>query len=137
MALAGFQPAELKFASGLFNLMRNLGGAVGIAVVNTLLQDNSRVAALRLGEAMSQHPAEASEILAKVTQRMQQLTPDPDQALSMANAFLAKVVGREALTTAFNEVFHLLALLFVAALVLVPFCRPPANAVAAAPAEAH
>lgn len=137
MALAGFQPAELKFASGLFNLMRNLGGAVGIAVVNTLLQDNSRIAALRLGEAMSQHPAEASEILARVTQRMQQLTPDTDHALLMANSLLAKVVGREALTTAFNEVFHLLALLFVAALVLVPFCRPPANAAAAAPAEAH
>ena len=42
MALAGFQPAELKYAAGLFNLMRNLGGAIGIATVNSWLLDNTR-----------------------------------------------------------------------------------------------
>ena len=40
MALTGFAMAELRYASGLFNLMRNLGGAIGIAVVNTWLADN-------------------------------------------------------------------------------------------------
>ena len=39
MALNGVPPAELRYASGLFNLMRNLGGAIGIAIVTTLLQD--------------------------------------------------------------------------------------------------
>jgi DHA2 family multidrug resistance protein len=36
-ALNGFAGPDLRYASGLFNLMRNLGGAVGIAVVNTWL----------------------------------------------------------------------------------------------------
>ena len=36
MALNGVPPEELRYASGLFNLMRNLGGAIGIAVVTTL-----------------------------------------------------------------------------------------------------
>src|SRR5436190_5934138 len=41
MALNGVAPEELRYASGLFNLMRNLGGAIGIAVVNTWLIDFS------------------------------------------------------------------------------------------------
>ena len=46
LALGNFEGAELRYASGLFNLMRNLGGAIGIAVVNTWLQDATRLHAL-------------------------------------------------------------------------------------------
>jgi len=42
----------------------------------------------------------------------------------MAQALAGRIVQREALTLAFNDVFRLMALLFLAALVLVPFCRP-------------
>ena len=33
LGLGSLPPERLKYASGLFNMMRNLGGAVGIAVV--------------------------------------------------------------------------------------------------------
>ncbi|HTD28032.1 MAG TPA: hypothetical protein VK660_01450 [Xanthomonadaceae bacterium] len=49
LALSGFEMAELRYASGLFNLMRNLGGAIGIAVVNTWLQDYARINVARIG----------------------------------------------------------------------------------------
>ena len=52
LALTGFVGPELRAASGLFNLMRNLGGAIGIAVVNTWLQDNARIQAARMGESL-------------------------------------------------------------------------------------
>jgi DHA2 family multidrug resistance protein len=128
MALAGFQPAELKYASGLFNLMRNLGGAIGIAAVNTLLQDHARIASLRLGEALSHQPGQANDLIAGVAARMAQIAPDPAQAQLLAQGLFARIAAREALTLSFNDVFRLLAWLFIAALVLVPFCRPPANA---------
>jgi hypothetical protein len=51
LALGGFAMAELRYASGLFNLMRNLGGAIGIAVVNTWLGDFARIHVQRFGEA--------------------------------------------------------------------------------------
>ena len=35
LALGTLAPDRLKNASGLFNLTRNLGGAVGLAVINT------------------------------------------------------------------------------------------------------
>ena len=40
----------LKNASGLYNLMRNLGGAVGLALINTLAQDRSYLHRLHLAE---------------------------------------------------------------------------------------
>lgn len=136
MALGGFQPAELKYASGLFNLMRNLGGAIGIAVTNTLLQDHTHIASLRLGEALSHGAVPANDLLASIAQRMATLDPDPRQAMLAAQGLFARVVGREALTLAFNDVFRLMAWLFVVALVMVPFCRPPKNA-ASPPPDAH
>ncbi len=38
LALGTLAPHEVKNGSGLFNLMRNLGGAIGLAVINTLMQ---------------------------------------------------------------------------------------------------
>ncbi|WEK47841.1 MAG: DHA2 family efflux MFS transporter permease subunit [Candidatus Andeanibacterium colombiense] len=125
MALAPFPPAELNAASGLFNLMRNLGGAVGIAVVNTWLQDNARIAAARLGEALGHGGARAGEVLGALTARLGAVTSDPAEAALGAQAALGRVVAREALTLAFDDVFRLMAWMFLAALILVPFCRMP------------
>ena len=128
MALTGFAGAELQAASGLFNLMRNLGGAVGIAVVNTWLQDNGRIQALRLGEALGQAGRRAPDVTAALAGRFgQALGPaagDPGQSLLAAQGELARLVGRAAVTGAFEDVFRLMAWVFLAALVMVPFCRP-------------
>jgi DHA2 family multidrug resistance protein len=132
MALNGVAPAELPYASGLFNLMRNLGGAIGIAVVNTWVQDFSREHALRFGEAMAANADRAGAMLAGLAAQAGQYTPDPGRALSTAPAELARVVGREAATLAFADSFRLMALMFLLALVIVPFCRPaPVGAPAA------
>jgi DHA2 family multidrug resistance protein len=136
MALGGFAPAELRYASGLFNLMRNLGGAIGIAVVNTLLQDHTRIAAARLGENMGHDAGGATAMIGAIAQKMGAVTADPAQALLLARGVFARVVGREALTIAFDDVFRLMAWMFVAALLMVPFCRPT-QLTAAPPPDAH
>jgi len=125
LALAGFAAAELRYASGLFNLMRNLGGAIGIATVTTWLQDYARGNALGLAVALGQPGRAAAELVAAVAARASAVVSDSAHALLVAQGELARVVGREALTLAFNDVFRLMAWIVVAALVLVPFCRPP------------
>jgi DHA2 family multidrug resistance protein len=45
----------------------------------------------------------------------------------MAQGEFARTVTRYAQTLAFNEVFRMMAWMFLAALVLVPFCRPAPN----------
>jgi DHA2 family multidrug resistance protein len=136
LALNGFGMAELRSASGLFNLMRNLGGAVGIAVVNTWLADNTRIQAARMGESLGAPHRQAPDVLAALAGRLARASPDGAHAAEMARALFARIVGRAALTSSFEEVFRLMAWMFLAALVLVPFCRPaPSTAVTAV--EAH
>ncbi|WP_423602447.1 DHA2 family efflux MFS transporter permease subunit [Sphingomonas sp. MS122] len=123
LALTGFAGPELRYASGLFNLMRNLGGAIGIALVNTWLQDASRLHLLRLGEALGVAGRSGSELIEGLAREAGAHTSDTAEALLRAQAIAGSLVQREALTLAFNDVFRIMALMFVAALVLVPFCR--------------
>lgn len=127
-ALNGFSGSDLRYASGLFNLMRNLGGAVGIAMVNTWLADNARLHVQRFGEAMGMPHSRAAELVTGLAAQIGRVTSDSSQALLMAQGELAKVVARQSLTLAFNDVFRLMAWIFLVALVMVPFCRPPKNA---------
>jgi DHA2 family multidrug resistance protein len=135
MALSGFAMTELRYASGLFNLMRNLGGAIGIAVVNTWLGDQTRIHVARLGESLGESGRAAPDFVAGLAGQLAAVTPDPARALLMAQGELARVVGRSALTSAFNESFQLMAWMFLAALVMVPFCRPVP--LTGPPPEAH
>ncbi len=137
MALSAFQGPELRSASGLFNLMRNLGGAIGIATVNTWLGDSARTHAQLFGEALGANGRSAQDAVAELARRLSAVTPDPARALQLAQASFARVVGREALTTAFDDVFRVMAWLFVAALVMVPFCRVPRTVAPVSPADAH
>src|SRR5262249_10115903 len=53
LTLGGLAPDRLKLASGLFNLMRNLGGAIGIAACGTILNDRANLHFLRLAEHLN------------------------------------------------------------------------------------
>jgi DHA2 family multidrug resistance protein len=136
LALSGFAMTELRYASGLFNLMRNLGGAIGIAVVNTWLADNTRIQASRMGEALGEAGRRTPDFVTALAGRIGQLGGDPAQALLTAQGELGRLVGRYALTLAFDDVFRLMAWIFLAALVMVPLCRPAA-ADAAPPVDGH
>ncbi|GAC1413013.1 MAG: DHA2 family efflux MFS transporter permease subunit [Novosphingobium sp.] len=137
MALSAFQGPELRSASGLFNLMRNLGGAIGIATVKTWLGDTTRTQVARFGEALGALGRSAQDFIAAGAERMTAFTPDPDHGRLMAQAMMGKVIGREALTIAFDEVFRIMAWMFVVALVMVPFCRVPKDAAPVSPVESH
>ena len=123
MALRGLAGPELRYGSGLFNLMRNLGGAIGIALVDTWLQDGARWHAARLGEALGARPGHAASTLATLSKRLAAATPDPAHASLMAHGMLARIAGLQAMTQSFQDVFATMACLFLGALVMVPFCR--------------
>ncbi|CAN5209585.1 DHA2 family efflux MFS transporter permease subunit [soil metagenome] len=136
LALSGFEMAELRYASGLFNLMRNLGGAIGIAVVNTWLGDNTRIHVARIGESLGEAGRVAPDFMTGLAVKIGELTPDHAQAMLIAQGELAKLIGRTAMTLAFNDVFRLMSWIFLAALIMVPFCKP-APQTSAPPPDAH
>ena len=67
IALGTLPPDRLKNASGLFNLTRNLGGAVGLAVIDTVLIDRSAFHYARLAEHVEWGSAAAQQKLQNMT----------------------------------------------------------------------
>lgn len=104
--------------------MRNLGGAIGIAVVNTWLIDFTREHSARLSAAMGEAPDKAVAAMQGLSQLAGQWTPDSARALEIAEGVMGRIVGREAATLAFADTYMLMALLFAAALLIVPFAKP-------------
>jgi MFS transporter, DHA2 family, multidrug resistance protein len=116
LALGTLPPAMMKNASGLFNLTRNLGGALGLAVIHTLLNDRLDLHLQRLHESVSWLRPIAVERLALLTQSLvAKLGPMAD---SVALKTLARTVRQQALVMSFSDVFLALAVAF--ALLLLP-----------------
>lgn len=136
LALRGLEGPALRYGSGLFNLTRNLGGAIGIALVDTWLRDGATWHALQLSAALGTVPGTATATTARLALDLGRVTPDAARAWAMAQGLLGRMVGREALAQSFADVFALMAALFILALAIVPFCRPgPRDG--RAPVEAH
>src|SRR5438270_9968454 len=71
IALGTLPPDRVKNASGLFNLMRNLGGAIGLAAINTAFNDRMDLHLARLHEAVNWASVPAMETLNGLTTRFQ------------------------------------------------------------------
>ena len=115
IALSTLPPERVKNASGLFNLMRNLGGAVGLAVINTLLDERRDFHFARLAEAINWSRSTTAPRIAALTRHFQNAT---QHAALAALQHVAKVLSREAAVMAFADVFLVLTLMFVAAAAL-------------------
>jgi MFS transporter, DHA2 family, multidrug resistance protein len=109
LALGTLAPDRLKNGSGLFSLMRNLGGAVGLAALNTLLDKRMDHHLARLHEAVAWAHAPAREMLTTLIDRFTSFGAD---APTMALKRMALTVRREATVMAFADVFWLIAVLF-------------------------
>jgi DHA2 family multidrug resistance protein len=125
IALGTLAPERVKNASGLFNLTRNLGGAVGLAVINQVLNERTDLHISRLHERVNWGNATATETLNMFTQRMQGMG---DAAL-MAMKQLSQIVHRQAVVMGFGDAFFMLTVFYVGLSLLVMLLnKPPALA---------
>src|ERR1700712_517134 len=105
----GTLPADrVKNASGLFNLTRNLGGAVGLALINQVLNERTDLHIARLHERVTWGNATATETLNMFTQRLQGMG---DAAL-MAIKQLSQIVHRQAVVMGYGDAFFLLTVFY-------------------------
>ena len=129
VALGTLSPERLKNASGLFNLMRNLGGAIGLAALNTVLNDRMDLHLARLHDAVNWSRGPATDMLANLTARFHDFGSN---AQSMALKQMSLMARREATVMSFSDVFLLMTVLFVGLAVLgIVMKRPAAPAGAA------
>jgi MFS transporter, DHA2 family, multidrug resistance protein len=122
IALGTLPPDRIKNASGLYNLTRNLGGAVGLAVINTLVNDRLDLHLQRLRESVTWDSSTAMETLNALTLRFHALGTDANAA---ALRTMSNMVRREALVMSFADVFLLLTVLFLGLVCALPFIKKP------------
>ncbi len=125
-AFARIRPEETGQATGLYNLMRNEGGSVGIALANTVLARRAQFhQSILVGRINPFDPAYRSAL----SGIEQTLTPragvDPSTLHQMGLHVMNVQLGRQASLMAFVDVFQMLMVLFVALSPLVLLLKKP------------
>ncbi|MBA8881135.1 DHA2 family efflux MFS transporter permease subunit [Phyllobacterium myrsinacearum] len=125
LALGTLPLSRLKNASGLFNLTRNLGGAVGLAVINTVLTDRGVLHYAQLSENVRWGNPEAEELMASMSKNFASHGIDGSTA---ALSQISAMVHRQASLMSFIDVFYILTMLFATLAFLSVLMRKPAAA---------
>lgn len=127
IALGMLPPEKVKNASGLFNLTRNLGGAVGLALINTVLSNREHMHYDRLAEAVNPGNPAATQALDLLARAYDGLG---DAAQTAALSTLSGMVRMQAMVMSLADLFVLLAGFFATLgllLILVDKPRPGAG----------
>jgi DHA2 family multidrug resistance protein len=123
IALSSVPQDKLKNSAGLYNLTRDLGGAIALATIGTLMNNRLHFHWNRLIEDVNPARPVVQHFLDTHSGRFDTLVPgDPARA---AVKLLANLVQREALVLTYNDAIMLLGGLFVAALLVMPLVRRP------------
>jgi DHA2 family multidrug resistance protein len=124
MIALGMVPQDkLKNAAGLYNLTRDLGGAIGLASIGTIMNARLHFHWNRLIEDLNPARPVVQQFVDAQTQRFDPLLPgDPTRA---AVKLLANLAQREALVLTYNDLLLLIGGVFVFGLLLLPLVRRP------------
>jgi DHA2 family multidrug resistance protein len=123
IATAGIKPELAGSASGLFNMMRNLGGSFGIASLATLVTNREAFHSNRLGEAVSIYSPETQQRIDQLTQAFQSRGIDAVTAHDQAIATISNLVRREAYVMAYNDCFYFIGLALLLSGIAVLFFK--------------
>ena len=121
LALDGWPQAQIPDASAQFNLMRNLGGAIGIALIDTILDQRTpgHVTAL-IARLQAGDPRAAKLVGLPVKLFHNQAMGPVDEATKQT---IAPMIKRAALVQSFNEAWLAIGILFALALLALPLLR--------------
>jgi DHA2 family multidrug resistance protein len=124
LATSLIEPEQSGSASALFNMFRNLGGSMGIALLATHLDLREKLHSLHLGESVTVLNSMTLDRIGLLTQQLVARGTDTVTAAQRATGILADTVRREAFVMAYSDCFFLLGAVLLSSVVLVWFCRP-------------
>jgi DHA2 family multidrug resistance protein len=122
LALGHLAPERVADASGLFNLMRNLGGAIGLALIDTVIYGRSPLHAERLAEKLKAGDIATGRLIGLPEGSLTGAAPqnvDPE-TISLVRALAEKT----ALVISINEAWAMLAAFSALAVLSVAFLKP-------------
>lgn len=126
VALSGLPRDQVANASGLYNLMRNFGGAFGIAIISTIVDRRYDMHYQHIAETVTDSRIAAGAAAETMNETMSDVVGagvNDGQAGEAALALLTQLAQREALVMAYNDVWLIMAVITAGALLLMPLVR--------------
>ena len=133
VTMSTLPPEMVKNASGLVNLSRNVGGAFGLAILNTSLTQNTALHMSELTQAIPVTSAGMQDMLAGMQARFAGSIDPAGSAMKAVQGMLQK----QATTLAFGDAFAMLAIACAFAAFVTLLSRPVKAPAGAPPVEAH
>lgn len=121
LALGDLSPAQVPDASGLFNLMRNLGGAIGLALIDTVIYGRAPILGRQIVSRLQAGDTETAQALGIPLALFASRIGQPIDAAT--TAALTPLIEKLALVRAINEAWLLLAVITLLALLTTPFAQ--------------
>jgi DHA2 family multidrug resistance protein len=116
VTLGSVAPEDAPAASGISNMMRNLGGAIGTAVLATIVTKREQFHSNIIGQSVDLGREEVRNRIAQMTEYfMAHGMTDPTGARHQAIIALGNAVKRQALVMGFSDTFAVLGVVLVAA----------------------
>jgi DHA2 family multidrug resistance protein len=117
-------PQDAAAASGISNMLRNLGGAIGTAVLATVITKREQFHSNIIGQSVTLGREEVRNRLSQMTDFfMAHGVPDPAAAYKQAVIALGNTVKRQALVMGFSDTFAVIGVVLVLAAIAVAFTR--------------
>ena len=133
IAMVGIAPTEAGAASGLFNMMRNLGGAIGTAAVQTFFTKREQFHSFIIdGHVALLQPATRDRLWDLQQYFMAHGFPDPAGALHRAVIAVGAIIRAQATIMGYADCFALLGVVLIAAILPVALLKKGAPSAGAA-----
>ena len=135
VSMAAIERERLGYATSLFNLMRNIGGSIGIAITSTMLQRQRQVTGTQLGEHLTIYDETTRSVFEQIRAGLMAAGTDAITATERTYAVMRGLLLREASMVSFVMLFRILGIVFLALIPLVALMRRPRGSGPAAAAH--
>jgi MFS transporter, DHA2 family, multidrug resistance protein len=123
LSTANLAPRDTADASALSNMMRNLGGSVGIALLSTVIDRREHIHFSILAEAMTQNVWRTQERIAMLMAGARGAIADPAITKAQALMWIAAGVRREAYVSAYSDAFWIVGVGLIISLCAIALLR--------------
>jgi MFS transporter, DHA2 family, multidrug resistance protein len=121
LALGQFPPERVADASGLFNLMRNFGGAIGLALIDSVIYGRAPILAEAIGQRLKRGDVSVSPLVGIPPETVASATTRTIDAAMIET--VRPLVERAGLVSAINEAWAMMAAITALALLVLPLVR--------------
>lgn len=136
ISLGSVAPQDAPAASGISNMMRNLGGAIGTALLGTIVTKREQFHSNIIGQSVHLGREEVRTRIAEMTNYfLSRGVSDPSAAQHQAIVALGNAVKRQALVLGFSDAFAVIGVVLVLAAIAIVLTGKPKSAAGAAGAH--